>query len=164
VRRGLLAALLVVVCAVAVAAAPAAGAAPCSRASATAAVLASTLPKRWKDKVTAYAKTEGISELLCRDATGDGRPDMTVVFYSGGTAGDVGWVVFRRAGTGWKLALQRLQGYKIRVAITGGDPVESQPVYRRDDANCCPTGGVDHTRFHWNGLRFAVARAWHTRN
>ena len=161
-QRGLpVLAILAVPLVAGVAGAPAAPA--CSRASATAAVLASTLPQRWKDKVTVYAKTEGISRLACRDLTGDGRPDLTVVFYSGGTAGDVGWVVFRRAGTTWKLALRRLDVYKVSVTIAGGDPVENQPLYLKGDANCCPTGGVNHTRFHWDGERFVVSRRWHTR-
>lgn len=155
--------LLAIVAAALAVAAPAPAAQACTHAAAKAAVIASTLPKRWKDSVTLYARTEGIAGLLCRDLTGDGRADMTVVFYSGGTAGDVAWVVFRRVGSGWRLVLRRLGGYKISVTVTGGDPVEGQPIYLRDDGNCCPTGGVDHTRFHWSGTQFLVVRKWHTR-
>jgi hypothetical protein len=40
----------------------------------------------------------------------------------------------------------------------------TQPIYKKNDPNCCPTGGFDHHRYHWNGARFVVARAWHTKS
>jgi hypothetical protein len=54
-------------------------------------------------------------------------------------------------------------GYKLALARAGGDLVETQPVYTQNDPNCCPTGGFDHRRFHWNGTKFELARAWHTK-
>ncbi len=141
-------------------------AASCSRAAAKAAVLSSSLPKRWKDLAREiYGGPSGgsIAGVICRDVTRDGRVDITLTFYSGGTAGEVAWVVFRRVGERWQLALKRLDAYKLTVRVHGGDPVETQPVYLAGDANCCPTGGFDHVRFHWNGKRFVVTRAWHTK-
>ena len=49
-------------------------------------------------------------------------------------------------------------------AETSHDVVVSQPVYEKNDPNCCPTGGFDHERWHWSGKRFVVARSWHTRS
>lgn len=108
----------------------------------------------------------GADKVICHDFTGDGRPDLAVTIASGGTAGDVGFVVFRAVpfpgGPGWKVALRR-DGYKLGLFRVDDDLVSSQPIYRKDDANCCPTGGFDHTRYRWNGTRFVVARSWHTK-
>jgi hypothetical protein len=137
----------------------------CSKREAVAAVLASSLPQQWKDEARhKYGPIEGLQGLTCRDFTGDGKIDMALVFYSGGTAGDIAWVVFRRSGSSWKLALARLHDYKLSLVFRGRDIIETQPVYRRGDANCCPTGGFDHRRFHWNGSRFVLARFWHTKS
>jgi hypothetical protein len=99
--------------------------------------------------------------VICFDFTADGRRDVAVSLASGGTAGDIGFVVFRSVAGGWRVALAR-DGYKLGLFRLGGDLVSSQPVYRKNDPNCCPTGGFDHQRFHWNGTRFVAARAWHT--
>jgi hypothetical protein len=138
------------------------GAGGCSKAAAKAAVLASSLPQRWKDEARhKYGPYEGIEGVLCHDFTRDGQGDMAVTFASGGTAGDVAWLVFRRVGTGWHLVLSRLQDYKLGLVVHGDDLVETQPVYRKGDANCCPSGGFDHDQWHWNGARFVIARHWH---
>ena len=102
-------------------------------------------------------------QVLCHDFARDGRVDITVTIASGGTAGDVGFAVFRSTPNGWQVALA-WSGYKLGLFRVGGDLVSSQPVYRQNDPNCCPTGGFDHLRFHWNGKRFVVARSWHARS
>jgi hypothetical protein len=104
----------------------------------------------------------GPDKLLCWDYTHDGRVDMAVTIYSGGTAGDVRFAVFRATPSGWRLALTR-RGYKLGLFRVASDLVWSQPVYRKGDANCCPTGGFDHARWHWNGSRFVVVRSWRDR-
>jgi hypothetical protein len=103
----------------------------------------------------------GVDGLICHDFTRDGVPDMATAVFSGGTAGDIAWVAFRRAGHAWVLAQKQLSLYKVGLFLRGGDLVDSQPVYRRNDPNCCPTGGFDHRRFHWNGRRLALVRRWH---
>jgi hypothetical protein len=100
--------------------------------------------------------------LICHDLTGDGKGEMAATIYSGGTAGDIAWAVFRMRGGRWTLALRQLQLYKLVLARAGRDLVETTPVYKRDDPNCCPSGGFDHRRFHWNGVRFVVVKRWHT--
>jgi hypothetical protein len=141
----------------------AAGSATCSRAAARAAIA------RAKPRVPSLANgtmlvTPGMAdELICFDFTGDGRTDLAVTVASGGTAGDIGWFVLVRTRTGWRTAFNR-GGYKLGLFRVGGDPVDSQPVYRKNDPNCCPTGGFDHQRWHWNGHRFALARSWHTKS
>jgi hypothetical protein len=105
-----------------------------------------------------------VDQVLCHDFTRDGRLDLAVTIASGGTAGDIGFAVLRATPTGgWRVALAR-SGYKLGLFRLGGDVVSSQPIYRKNDPNCCPTGGFDHLRYHWNGKHFAVARSWHTRS
>jgi hypothetical protein len=86
-----------------------------------------------------------------------------VTLASGGTAGDIAWAAFQRAGKGWRLVASNADAYKVDLHRAGADLIESQPVYRRTDPNCCPTGGFDHRRFHWNGTRLAAIRVWHDR-
>jgi hypothetical protein len=100
--------------------------------------------------------------LLCFDVTGDGRGDMAVTLFSGGTAGDVGWLLFVPGESRWRLAGSGT-GYKLRLSRSGSDLLAVQPVYRKNDPNCCPTGGFDRTLYRWDGSRLVVARSWHTR-
>jgi hypothetical protein len=103
----------------------------------------------------------GPDRVICHDLTGDGVNELTVTVFSGGTAGDIAWVVFKRDGHRWRVAHQELNVYKLSLARVGGDLVETTPVYRKRDPNCCPSGGFVHRRFHWNGERFVVVRRWH---
>ena len=105
---------------------------------------------------------EQIDRVICADFTRDGRTDMAVTIASGGTAGDIAWIVFVRTPTSWRLALNRA-GYKVGLYRVGTDLADSQPIYLKNDPNCCPRGGFDHTRWHWNGTRFVAVRKWHTR-
>jgi hypothetical protein len=43
----------------------------------------------------------------------------------------------------------------------GADIVETDPIYKKNDPNCCPSGGFAHSRWHWNGQEFVVVRSWH---
>lgn len=132
----------------------------CSVAGARAAVQAAALPASFK--AIALQRNAGVDRVICHDLTGDGRVDMAATVFSGGTAGDIAWVLFRRTRSGWSLAFRRLEVYKVGLFLRGIDLVESQPIYRKDDPNCCPTGGFDHLRVRWNGARFVVSRRWHT--
>jgi hypothetical protein len=133
----------------------------CTKAAANAAIRASTLPTDVKDLTR--QRLAGVDKLICHDLTRDGRRDMAVTLASGGTAGDIAWAAFARAGTHWRLVAANANGYKLGLFLAGRDLVESQPVYRKQDPNCCPTGGFDHRRFHWNGHALAVVRRWHDR-
>ena len=106
----------------------------------------------------------GVDTLICHDFTGDGRVDMAFTIFSGGTAGDTAWVVLRRTSTGWRVAYRQLSAYKVALTRAGSDLVETQPVYRKNDPNCCPSGGFDHRRLRWNGRTFAAVRSWHDRS
>jgi hypothetical protein len=141
----------------------AAGTASCSRAAANAAI-AHVKPRIPSLASGTMVVTPGMAdELICSDFTGDGLVDLAVTVASGGTAGDIGWVVLQRTSIGWRVALTH-GGYKVGLYLVGHDLADSQPVYRKSDPNCCPTGGFDHQRWHWSGRRFVVVRSWHDKS
>lgn len=96
------------------------------------------------------------SVVRCRDLSRDGARDALFAIASGGTAGNTNWGILlgRRDGGPERLALYR-EGYKIALAVTAGDPEVLQPVYRRDDPNCCPSS-FEVRRYHWTGERFRL--------
>jgi len=122
-------------------------ASPCTRAAAKAAMLASpALRPVWPT----LRVGGGVDTLICHDFTRDGAQDMAATVFSGGTAGDVAWVVFRQRAGRWSLVLRVLQVYKVGLFRVGNDLVESTPVYRKNDPNCCWTyvssaSAKDHT-------------------
>ena len=136
---------------------------PCNLAAAKRAIAATKLRMKLLGDSTVRVAPSSADQVICQDFTRDGRADLAVTIASGGTAGDVGFAVFRSTSNGWQVALAR-NGYKLGLFRAGGDLVSSQPIYKQNDPNCCPTGGFDHQRFHWNGKRFVVARSWHTRS
>jgi hypothetical protein len=77
----------------------------CTRRAANAAILAApALRQVWPT----LREGGGVDTLLCHDFTRDGAVDMAATVFSGGTAGDIAWAVFRRTDGRWKLALRRL--------------------------------------------------------
>ena len=129
--------------------------APCTVAAAKATISRTHLKMVMLGDSPTTVDPASVDGLVC---TGD---TMGVTLASGGTAGDIGYVLFRRTAAGWRVALTR-GGYKVGLFRAGADVVASQPVYRKKDPNCCPSGGFDHVRWHWNGTRFTVARSYHT--
>jgi hypothetical protein len=136
---------------------------PCDLAAAKRAIATTHLRMKLLGDSTVRVAPSSADRVICHDFTRDGRTDIAVTIASGGTAGDVGFAVFRSTPTGRQVALAR-NGYRLGLFRVGGDLVSSQPIYEQSDPNCCPTGGFDHVRFHWNGRRFVVARSWHTRS
>jgi hypothetical protein len=136
--------------------------AACGPAAARAAIRATHVRVKTLGDTAQLIGPRSADRVICFDFTRDGRTDLAVSIASGGTAGDIGYVIFRATPAGWRVALKG-GGYKLGLARVGGDLVETQPVYKPNDPNCCPTGGFDHRRFHWNGTKFVLARAWHTK-
>jgi hypothetical protein len=132
---------------------------PCTAAGARSAILATPALRTLRPTVR-YGG--GPDRVICHNLTGDAVADMAVTVFSGGTAGDTAWVVFRRSGGRWKLAYAQLHGYKVGLFRRGTDLVESQPIYRASDPNCCPSGGFAQRSFHWNGTTFVVTRRSHS--
>jgi hypothetical protein len=141
---------------------PAQAGGPCSLSAAKRALAAHKVRNPAADDPNAKLLPSQADAVICFDFTRDRRVDMAVTIASGGTAGDIAFAVFRGSASGWSVALVK-GGYKLGLARVGGDLVQTQPVYRPNDANCCPSGGFDHVRWRWNGSRFVVARSWHGR-
>jgi hypothetical protein len=143
-------------------AAPGGSAAPSCNDAAARSAIRYAKPKLspFGEPVVVQAKSAG--QVLCFDATGDGLTDMAVTSWSGGTAGDIGWLFFVAKPDGWKLGASAA-GYKLYLRQTGKELEVLQPVYRKNDGNCCPTGGLDHTLYRWNGSKLVRDRAFHTK-
>ncbi len=88
---------------------------------------------------------------------------MVTTLASGGTAGDIGWIVFVAGPGGYGVDLVR-GGYKLGLTRAGTDLIETDPIYKAKDPNCCPTGGFDHVRWRWTGRSYKVARSWHNQS
>lgn len=131
----------------------------CGKAAAKAAIAAAKLPSDVKDAAL-HQPFAGIDRLYCFDFTRDGQPDIALTVFSGGTAGDTSWLAFRRVGTALRL-VKFQRGYKVGLFRLGADLATSQPVYLKNDPNCCPRGGFDHARYRWDGSKLARVRAWH---
>ena len=97
-----------------------------------------------------------VSQVRCKDVTRDGRRDAVFAVASGGTAGNTNWglIVARQGGTAGRLGAWR-NGYKLALAVTGGDAEILQPVYGASDPNCCPSS-FRISRFRWADQRFKL--------
>ncbi len=139
-----------------------AGAPSCGVSAARAAVKAThlTIPASQSISSQAYRVSPSqVDKVICFHFAG-GKFVLAATIASGGTAGDIYWAVFTHRPTGYAVSLVR-GGYKLGLVRAGSDLVEADPVYQTNDPNCCPTGGFNHTKWHWNGTEFAVARTWH---
>ena len=101
-----------------------------------------------------------VAQLICGDFTGDGTPDMAVSAATPGTAGVIGWAIFKGELGGWSLRWKRPRAYRPQLVRLGRDVLEVVPIYRRGDPNCCPSGGYRDTIFRWNGSRFVAVFSW----
>jgi hypothetical protein len=134
----------------------------CNTASARAVVRSTrlTIPASQSISGGAYRiSPSDVYRAFCLTLPG-GKRAMVLTVDSGGTAGDIDWAVYVSSGKRWKLSLVR-GGYKLGLVRKGADIVETDPVYARNDPNCCPSKGFVHTRWHWDGREFAVVRTWH---
>lgn len=103
----------------------------------------------------------GIALVTCVSVTGK-EHDLEFDVSSGGSAGFISWVVYRQTSSGWKLADWMSGTGPMPVAFLHGDLVVTVGVYEPQNPMCCPSGGYNHREYHWNGVRFAKVRSWHT--
>ena len=96
------------------------------------------------------------NQVVCLDRV------LAVSIASGGTAGNTAWLAFVGTGAGWRV-LKAKGGYKLGLFPRGDQLEVVQPVYRRRDPNCCPTGGYDRVLYRYDGRQLVVTRRWHTR-
>jgi len=142
-----------------VVAALAVAATTCSLATARAAIRATTaeVPSQASPQEPPVRADPALADrVACFDGV------LAVSIASGGTAGDTAWLAFVRAGSGWRV-VKAAGGYKLGIFRMGRQLEVVQPVYRRRDPNCCPTGGFDRVLYRFDGRSLAVTRRWHTR-
>jgi hypothetical protein len=89
------------------------------------------------------------------DITGDGRSEVVVPIFSGGTAGDIAYYVLGVVGGRVRMLRAVNDTYKVVVSIRSGKVVERVPIFGPRDPNCCPSR-VTTTVFRWNGSRLVV--------
>jgi len=86
------------------------------------------------------------------DLTGDGRADVVVPLFSGGTAGDIAYFVYAVVDGRVRDILPVNNVYQVGVRIEDHRLVERLPDFRRNDPNCCPSF-VTTTVYRWSGGR-----------
>src|SRR5438046_1752072 len=73
----------------------------CGPATARAAIRATHLRMTLLGDSAQRVDPASADQVICFDFTRDGRTDVAATIASGGTAGDVGFVVFRATAAGW---------------------------------------------------------------
>jgi hypothetical protein len=99
------------------------------------------------------------SRVIYADLTGDNSEEAIVPISSGGTLGDIAYVVLTMNGSGavqelFTSAPSQANEGGVTVSVTDGKLVEMRPVYAAEDPNCCPSQ-FRRTTFAWDGMRLA---------
>jgi hypothetical protein len=93
-----------------------------------------------------------VTDLTCRDLTGDGVEEM-VAQMSCCTAGVPDpWAIFRAEGGEWLLAFYR-DNIQAALTVQGDAIVEKSPAYAAGDPTCCPSSSR-FGRVTWDGSEF----------
>jgi len=80
-----------------------------------------------------------LDSILYLDMDGDGVEEAAITLFSGGTAGNVGFLVYRQATPAPKLIAYQ-DGYKMGLRVEQGKLVVAQAFYSGWEPNCCPSG------------------------
>jgi len=103
--------------------------------------------------IAGYADTLP-EDIVYGDLDGDGAEEAVIRVESGGTAGTIGFLIFRE-GDGRPALVTAVDGYKVYPRIENGRLVVRQPYYFGFEGNCCPTGAVQlYYTLAGNDLRF----------
>jgi hypothetical protein len=82
-----------------------------------------------------------VDNVVYGDLDGDGVDEAVIPLFSGGTAGVIGFMVYRQAESRPRLVTSQA-GYKLNVRIRDRQLIVDQPYYFGGDPNCCPTALV----------------------
>lgn len=98
------------------------------------------------------------ADVLYADLTGDGLEEAVVPIFSGGTAGNLAFLVLSYQEDGLGAILSKVpEGGSVRVSLKEGQLVESQPVYQEGDVPGFPTQ-IRNIYYKWDGEKLAVER------
>ncbi len=95
--------------------------------------------------ITVIASSTGLtgipnlSQIAYGDFDSDCKEEAAIPLISGGTAGDIGYVVYR-SGTPRPTVIAWGDGYKLGLGVEGKLLVVSNAVYAGWEPNCCPSG------------------------
>jgi hypothetical protein len=106
-----------------------------------------------------------LREALYTDLTGDGLDEAVLPVTSGGTVGNIAYIVVTMPKTSPVVILtRRLEqgsagGLKMAIETNAGRPVlvETAAEYGDEDPFCCPSV-MRRTSFHWDGTQLQVER------
>lgn len=97
--------------------------------------------------------------IIYADLTGDGRDEAVVPITSGGTLGNVAYVVLTlkqdKAQQILTRRLERGSAGGLKMSIEDGKLQETTAVYGAEDPLCCPTT-LKRTTFRWDGSQLQV--------
>jgi hypothetical protein len=80
-----------------------------------------------------------LESIVYVDMDGDGVDEAAITLNSGGTAGNIGFLIYRQARAAPQLAAWH-DGYKLGLAIEAGQLVARNALYAGREPNCCPSG------------------------
>lgn len=98
-------------------------------------------------------------DVLYVDMDGDGGEEAVIPLNSGGTAGNIGFFVYRQASPAPTLVAS-MGGYKQWTRIEDGKLVGTDALYTGWEGNCCPSA-FRHTTYGLEGDRLQVLNYWH---
>ena len=91
--------------------------------------------------------------ILFLDISGDGQDEAIISLYSGGTAGNLGLLVYTAAHRVPVFA-DSLAGYKLGGVADGSRLKVTEPIYQGWEPNCCPSGFFE-TRYQLQDNKLA---------
>jgi hypothetical protein len=95
---------------------------------------------------------EPIAQVLCGPFTGPGSVAMAVTFSAPTCWSPQGWAVFRHVGGAWEEVFHQPLGFLAgELVAAGGEIRVTQPVHRKRDSRCNPTGGTRARNWSWDG-------------
>ncbi|TAK59302.1 MAG: hypothetical protein EPO22_10390 [Dehalococcoidia bacterium] len=97
------------------------------------------------------------SEVIYADLTDDGQEDAVVPISSGGTLGDIAFVVLGATGGNTRTLVSEYpkDGRGLAVVVFGDKLVVTEAVPGPDDPECCPSQ-LRKTIYGWNGVTLAI--------
>jgi hypothetical protein len=97
------------------------------------------------------------SEVIYADLTDDGEEDAVVPISSGGTLGDIAFVVLGATGGNTRTLVSEYpkDGRGLAVVVFGDKLVVTEAVPGPDDPECCPSQ-LRKTIYGWNGVALAI--------
>lgn len=90
------------------------------------------------DTLSGYASLDDVSY---GDLDGDGAEEAVIPIFSGGTAGMLGFLLYREGAPAPKLVLAQ-SGYKMSASIEDTQLIVYQPNYVGFEPNCCPSSST----------------------